>query len=93
MNKQFGKVADIHHPQSAAGSNGNSNGNGSRLVAIEARLTTLETRLTALETRIEYLATKEDIQAMQLTMLKWGVSILAFSLISVVGMAFRFTAG
>jgi len=98
MNKQHGNVYDMDSPQRAAGSNGNNgNGNGTRmalvenrLAAVESRLDKVDTRLAAVEerlakldTRVEYLATKEDLQAMQSTMLKWGIGIIVTSIIGV----------
>jgi len=89
-------VVQMSPPKGRPSSNGNGNGHGTRLAAVEARLTTVEARLVEvgerlamLETRMDYLATKEDIQAMQASMLKWGIGILATAVVSVLVMAFR----
>jgi len=86
-------VVPMSPPKGKPSSNGNGNGYGTRLAAVEMRLGAVEARLialeTALETHIGYLATKEDIQAMQASMLKWGIGILATAVVSVLVMAFR----
>jgi len=82
-------VVQMSPPKGRPSSNGNGNGHGTRLAAVEARLVEVGERLAALETRMDYLATKEDIQAMQASMLKWGIGILATAVVSVLVMAFR----
>ncbi|MDD9819192.1 MAG: hypothetical protein OXU61_13845 [Gammaproteobacteria bacterium] len=85
MSGSQSKVVSLESPHTKPASSSNGNGNGTRLAAVEARL-------TALETHIRYLATKEDIQAMQATMLKWGVGILIATLSGVLFIALRLSA-
>jgi len=83
VSESQGKVVNLESPHTKPASSGNGNG---RNGAIEARL-------TALETHIKYLATKEDIQAMQATMLKWGVGILIATIGGVLFIALRLPTG
>ena len=72
------KVTQLSSAQPVPADSSGGGGGGT-----DDRLARVESRLAALEVHLQYLATKEDIQALQSSMLKWCMG----SLIMVVGIA------
>lgn len=63
------KDIELREPPPVQAPSGGGGGDDRRLAAIEARL-------AGLDAHLQHLATKEDIQAMQSSMLKWGIGTI-----------------
>ena len=75
------KVTQLSSAQPVPADSSGGGGGGT-----DDRLARVESRLAALEAHLQHLATKEDIQAMQNSMLKWcaGILITAIGTIAVI---------